>query len=524
MNDELARATLQGVARLGVREFCVCPGSRNAPWVRAIATDPGDRRAYYFFEERSAAFFALGRIRATGRPVAVLTTSGTAAAELLPATVEAHYSGLPLVLMTADRPRRFRGTGAPQTAQQVGLFGPYAGATLDVTADEHVDWPSRLEGPLHLNVCFEEPTLAAADIQSAGGELPPFASARNPVVIVGGLRSDERAPVREFLLSYGAPAYMEAQSGLRECRELDQLRLRMGDKLAQRAADTGYKIDGVLRIGTVPTHRFWRDLDDRLTHVPVCSVSWLPFPGLARQTEVLAFADASDTRDARSASFSELLARVPRVPGAGSRAEGLLRADAAAALALDEALMEEPRSEPGMVRLLSETLPEGAQLFVGNSLPVREWDLAAAWADRGLEVRATRGVNGIDGQISTFLGQCDPARDNWALIGDLTAMYDMAGPWILPQLDVARVDIVVMNNGGGRIFERMYAEREFQNPHSISFEGLAAMWGMHYLRAEAVQSAWRSPPADARSRLIELTPDQAATQRFWRRYLEAPVG
>lgn len=124
----------------GVAEYCVCAGSRNAPLI-ADLTD-----AYSFVDERSAAFFALGRIKLHGKPVAVFTTSGTAAAELLPATIEAYYSGLPLVLVTADRPARFRGTGAPQCIEQVNLFGPYAATSLET-------WNRR--GPLHLNIEVE---------------------------------------------------------------------------------------------------------------------------------------------------------------------------------------------------------------------------------------------------------------------------------------------------------------------------------------------------------------------------------
>src|SRR6185503_18000026 len=254
MNEVLARATLERVTRLGVREFCVCPGSRNAPWVQLLAGDTPRSHAYYFFEERSAAFFALGRIRATGRPVAVVTTSGTAAAELLPAAVEAHYSGLPLVLMTADRPRRFRGSGSPQTAEQVGLFGLYCANALDLETDDG-RWPEAITAPLHVNVSFEEPTLASAT--STHPAPPPFAGSKNPLVIVGGLAPGERAAVREFLLDYGAPAYIEAPSGLRERDDLSAVRVRVGDGIIDRAARAGYEIDGVLRIGSVPTHRVW---------------------------------------------------------------------------------------------------------------------------------------------------------------------------------------------------------------------------------------------------------------------------
>ena len=156
-NEKLTLHILQQLAAQGVADFCVCAGARNAPFVTALAKQP-HLHSYYWPEERSAAFFALGRIKASGRPVAVVTTSGTAAGELLPAAMEAHYCGLPLVLLTADRPRNYRGKGAPQSAEQVGLYGVYASHSVDIAKEEECqleEWSRR--GPLHLNVCLEEP-------------------------------------------------------------------------------------------------------------------------------------------------------------------------------------------------------------------------------------------------------------------------------------------------------------------------------------------------------------------------------
>lgn len=130
-NGDLALEVVSGLVRLGVREFCIAVGARNAPLLSSLLASQGIQ-IYHFFEERSAAFFALGRCMVSQEPVAIVTTSGTAAAELLPAVIEAHYQGVPLVLVTADRPRTYRGTGAPQSIEQVGLFGSYASPTLDI--------------------------------------------------------------------------------------------------------------------------------------------------------------------------------------------------------------------------------------------------------------------------------------------------------------------------------------------------------------------------------------------------------
>lgn len=156
-NGVLAQHVLQQLLLAGVKTIAVCPGARNAPLVQRLSlADPF--HCFYWPEERSAAFFALGRAKGTRTPAAVITTSGTAAAELLPAAMEAYYSAIPLVLITADRPRRFRGRGCPQSAEQVGIFGIYTPFSVDLAGQERFDfslWPQ--EAPAHLNICFEEP-------------------------------------------------------------------------------------------------------------------------------------------------------------------------------------------------------------------------------------------------------------------------------------------------------------------------------------------------------------------------------
>lgn len=159
MNSLLAQNVINQLKLLSVTDVIVCPGGRNIPLVFQLEDEKKFQR-YYWFEERSAGFFALGRSRITNQPVAVLTTSGTAAAELLPAVMEAYYSCVPLLLITSDRPKMMRGTGAPQTADQTGLFHKHITYEQDIEKHEVpslLEWA--LKGPAHLNVCFEEPLL-----------------------------------------------------------------------------------------------------------------------------------------------------------------------------------------------------------------------------------------------------------------------------------------------------------------------------------------------------------------------------
>jgi 2-succinyl-5-enolpyruvyl-6-hydroxy-3-cyclohexene-1-carboxylate synthase len=479
--DSVERASrlIAEVCAAGVREFCVCAGSRNAPLLAVLGAS--DARLFSFVDERSAAFFALGRMKLHGEPVAVVTTSGTAVAEMLPATIEAFYSGLPLVLISADRPVPFRGTGAPQAIEQIGIFGVYAETELE-------EW-SRTR-PLHLNIELEEmgsgapPSRRPLRRHPAGStrEIVPAGSRRSgrleggaPLVVLGALAERHREHVRNFARTLNAPTYAEPLSGLREDPSLPLV--TAGERMIARG-----HFDSVIRIGNVPTLRFWRDLEN--LDLPVTHFSDLPFAGLTRgevhPIEALPAARRLDD----SPTFFEL--------------------DRAMRNRFEAILDDEPTSELAMLRALSRELPNGARVYLGNSLPIREWDLVATREARGFEYEANRGANGIDGQLSTFFGWCAPDRENVCVVGDLTAIYDLGAPWIAPQLE-ARSRIVIVNNGGGRIFGRVASlraldpalrERIIENVHGIEFSHWAKMWNID---------------------VTELRPDEDASRRVWAR-------
>ena len=296
-----------------------------------------------------------------------------------------------------------------------------------------------------------------------------------PLVILGGLAAGDRERVRDFVLRLGAPVYAEPLSGLREDPPIAHLTITAGERMLARAG-----IDRVIRIGNVPTLRFWRDLDESRRDLPVVSYSRLPFAGLSRG-EVNSLDDLPDPTPAPW-----------QAPG-----------DRQLATEINRILDDEPQSELAMVRELSRSIPHGARVYLGNSLPIREWDLAATREPRGFTYEANRGANGIDGQLSTFFGQSEGGRENVCVIGDLTAIYDANAPWIAPQVD-APFRIVIINNGGGRIFERVASlaridRKLIVNAHDYRFDHWAAMWGI----------------AD---RVTELRPDAGASRRAWERY------
>jgi 2-succinyl-5-enolpyruvyl-6-hydroxy-3-cyclohexene-1-carboxylate synthase len=306
----------------------------------------------------------------------------------------------------------------------------------------------------------------------------------NPLVILGALAEDDRPRVREFAIALNAPVYAVALSGMREDPALEHLNIKSGERII----GTG-NFDGVIRIGGVPTLRFWRDLDEAKRDLPVISYSSVRFTGLSRG-EV------------------QSLESLPE-PNAVHRDAAFFERDAAIAAKIGRILDEEKTSEPAIFRALSRELPPRSRVYLGNSLPIREWDLFASRAPRGFVYEANRGANGIDGQLSTFFGWCTDDAENVAIIGDLTALYDLNAPWIVPQLDPGtRLRIFIVNNGGGRIFSRVASlkamdpavkSRIVENEHSLRFAKWAAMW-------------------DLEERVIEKVPDSDATRRAWEKY------
>ncbi len=299
-----------------------------------------------------------------------------------------------------------------------------------------------------------------------------------PLVIAGALAARHRERVRSFLRRANAVTYAEPLSGLREDPSLPLI--TAGERMIARAS-----FDEVIRIGNVPALRFWRDLEER--DVQVTHYSDLPFTGLTR-------------------GAMHPLSELPAIEGA--RDEAFFEHDREQAARFTAILDDEPQSELAMFRTLSKQLAENTRVYLGNSLPIREWDLAATREPRGFAYGANRGANGIDGQLSTFLGWSDPARDNVCVLGDLTTIYDLNAPWIVPQLGHRRFRIVIINNGGGRIFSRVASlrsmdagvrERIIENTHDVRFEQWAAMWNID---------------------VTELRPDAGASARVWARYDE----
>lgn len=493
LNLACARALVDALVVGGARHACLAPGSRSTPLALALARD--DRiTLHVHLDERSGAFAALGIAKVTGEPAIVACTSGTAVAELWPAVVEASQSRTPLVLLTADRPPRLRGTGANQTIVQDDMFGPYARAYVEPpvpAADGDVDaWRDAghraIEaalgapwGPAHVDAPFEEPLVPEGarierepdpwrhhphepDRDAAGVALDAFLDAsagRRGIIAIG----PGRPPGTLSLLSLGGllgwPVLAEPLSGLRLDAGAAGRSLAAGQQLLADAAWIDrHRPEVVLQCGATPTTRATQGLVAAAEDLVVLDRDHLdPDPEHRAGRRIHADPElvAAIAWDRAAAGSS------PPVTD-GAWLETWRAADLLAHAAVDRVLDGDDRPfEPRIARDVASSVPAGAVLAVGSSTPVRDLDAFMAprrppriWHEGDLvRFLANRGASGIDGFTSTVLGAAAAtARSVYALMGDLTFLHD-AGALLWsgrrPGLDAV---LVVVANRGGRIF------------------------------------------------------------------------
>jgi 2-succinyl-5-enolpyruvyl-6-hydroxy-3-cyclohexene-1-carboxylate synthase len=535
-----ASALIDELVEHGLRHACVSPGSRSTPLALAFERHAG-LRVHVHLDERSSAFFALGLAKALRRPVAVACTSGTAAAELFPAVVEASQARVPLYLMTADRPPRLHGTGANQTIDQVRLFGAYPRAYLaphvPSSPGDALEW-RRIgreavaacggppPGPVHVNCAFEEPLVPtgavvevpardpgrverpdrnpeplAADVERAASEL----SGARGVVVAGSnwwTAPDQVALLAERL---GWPVLAEPTSGIRR----PAWALAAGQAVIGSAGFLSrYRPELVLQVGATPTTRATQALVATAQRLLVVDLFHMdPDPERLATWRL----HANPERLA-AALLVPMARRIEPAPDGWAAAwkDHDTRARRAMDLVLDAT--DEP-TELRLARDLAAAVPEGGTLFVGNSMPIRDLDVAMTPRD-GLQVLANRGASGIDGLVSTALGVAAAGTGpTCALIGDLSLLYD-AGALVWnatrPSSDVV---LVVANNGGGAIFsglgQRTLPERDrlFVTPQDVDLGALCAAAGVGHRRVERM-SALAEAMHDARGveeiRVVEV--------------------
>jgi 2-succinyl-5-enolpyruvyl-6-hydroxy-3-cyclohexene-1-carboxylate synthase len=502
-NFDLSRQIFLFLKQAGVERVVVCAGARNAPLVLALEKE--NFKTYSFFEERSSAFFALGLIKSYHKPVAVLTTSGTAAAELLPACIEACYQGMPLILITADRPKSYRGTGSPQTIVQTGLFKNYVENEYDFDADtKNFNFKWSFKKPLHINVSFDEPLRDLASREPLPVQIEKSAIvhakpkrkflSERPLVIVSEVAPQYVTLITDFILKTGAPVYAESMSLLKSDPGLEKYIIKSSEQFVKELFRLEL-CDSVIRIGGVPTVRFWRDLEADYKDVPVVNFTDLPFSGLSRETDCLPV----DALPVFKKFPADVLAVIRKI-------------DNKLQIEKEKLFNKFPLSEPSMAHKLSQFIGRHG-IYLGNSMPIRHWD---QFAECGSHlVYANRGANGIDGQISTYLGWSENLDHSYCLIGDLTALYDLAALGLTPQLNENRRYVLVLNNFGGQIFKRVFKNEKFINKHQTQFYHWAKMWNWSYLQVSDLADFKKIDTFNTPNVVVEVVPDAEQTDKFW---------
>ncbi len=476
----LARVLVDELVRAGVREAVLSPGSRSAPLAMALhaADSDGRLRLHVRVDERSAGFLALGLAKGSHRPVPVVTTSGTALVNLHPAVLEARHAGVPMVVLSADRPAELRGTGANQTTDQVKIFGSAVAAFADIPAPELVPsesagWRSlvgrllaaavREPGPVHLDVAFREPLLpdAPADglpahLQGRPGGTPwtrveqhaPFVpvelSLGPRTVVVAG--DDSGPPARQLAERAGWPLLAEASSGSRTGSApvaAYQLLLEHFGPRVERIVSFGHPTL------SRPVGRLLGRTD--VEHVVVTQrPDWVDAGLQASRVVPAATVAGPDDLD-WVLTWRDADQRLGRV--------------------IDDLLAAEPLGGLHVAREVSAALPPGGLLFVGASQPARDLDLVATAHPVGERrmVMANRGLAGIDGAVSTAVGLSLARRPtrSLALLGDLTFLHDRNGLLIGPGEPRPDLTVVVVNDDGGAIFSLL---EQGADEHAAAFE------------------------------------------------------
>ncbi len=572
-NPLWGRLIVEECRRNGVTVFCVSPGSRSTPLTISLARNSGVT-AQVFIDERAAAYFALGYARATGKPAALVCTSGTAVANYLPAVIEASVEHLPLLIFSADRPPELKDSGANQTIDQSKLFGGYVRwfhdpgcpgpdaqpEALLSAVDQAIHRTCHpLPGPVHLNFPFREPFHSAPEDQRRHAEAIPERWEQHPrpwikmgsarlvpheadldslvadvpkkgVLSLGRMPEAAQPAVKRLAEALGWPVFADVTSGLRlgsgvphRITHYDQLLL---DGLPSRT----WQPEVVWHLGFPPTSKRWLT---RWEHHPSPRMVWV--------------ADHSERLDS-SFQFSErltgdlecftegLLKRLPVRPEASLWLQQWQEADRTVAnqLTLHLNRVAEAPDELQLAHALTEEVPPEHALFVGNSLPVRMIDFYGSGEGHSVPIGLNRGASGIDGVVASALGFARGLQRPTTLwLGDLSALHDL-NSLALCQEATHPLILIISNNHGGGIFSFLpiaqqedVFERFFGTPHAWSFEKAAELFGLEYQAPASLadwRQAYRQLIRSGRSGILEVVTSRQGNvqaQQQWQQVLRA---
>ena len=523
-------AFIDELTRSGLRHIVISPGSRSTP-LAVLAAEHPELRVWMHVDERSAAFFALGLAKARREPVALLCTSGTAAANYAPAVAEAYVARVPLVVLTADRPHELRDVGAPQTIQQIGMYGDHVKWFMEMPipeSDEHMLRHARFcasravieanrkpSGPVHLNFPLREPLLpdlehpqlfgsgrsqgqayvaapdahARLDRASLERLADQLAASERGIIICGPIDEPALAEAAtELAALIGYPLLADPLSPLRCGTHRRDVVVDAYDAfLRDERAASALKPDLIIRLGAMPVSKpllqyINRHRTSRL--IVVDEGGWRDQTLLASD---MVFAAAGEL----CRSLTKLLAeRGEKRDGAWLRCWQHLNSETR--LALEQGIEQaEGLFEGRIFTELRQLLPDNTVLFAGNSMPIRDLDTFFASGDKRIRIAGNRGANGIDGLISTALGYSAAGERTVLVLGDLSFYHDMNG-LLASKLHRLPITIIVVNNDGGGIFSflpqaslKRHYEELFGTPLGLDYAHAAAMYGGKFTRVDS---------------------------------------
>ncbi len=530
--DNIAAFTA-GLVANGVTDAVISPGSRSTPLAITFDAHPA-LRTWIQLDERSAGFFALGMARVTGRPAVLVCTSGTAAANYLPAVIEAHHAGIPMIVCTADRPPELLGWGAGQTIDQHGIFGtttrwaanlPVASEWNAVQAERfamravaastgtapgpvHLNWPFRLPLEPKVTPVVREAMFAPLDVNPSGASaesvqmLCELAAVERGVVVAGpndGIGIDGEHSMAAAIIRFARATRWPVIG-----EPLTQLRRRPVDAGPTNViANAGRLLDTptfaalhapsvVIRIGRAPTTksvRLWME-----SHRPDRVVMVDPAGHWNEPSFTL-----TDHLGDNPAALLDKAARTlgesnPGAPkGSSPWLESWLAADSSAEAVIAEVIVNEPLMAAGTARVVVESMPTDSMLITSNSMPVRDLDSFVAVGAPRVTIVGNRGASGIDGITSTALGAAAVSETPVAmLIGDLALLHDLGGLTAARRLGV-HLTAVCVDNDGGEIFSMLPIaahgsdvgfDRLFRTPHGVDLGGLDGFAGVEVSMAD----------------------------------------
>lgn len=506
--------------RAGVKAAVISPGSRSTPLAYAFAASE-ELQTFMQVDERSAAYFALGLAKASGNPVVLLCTSGTAASNYHPAITEAFYARLPLIVLTADRPHELRGVGAPQAIDQLNMYGKHVKFSVDLPLaeeNEELDWylerhvnravsiaTTKPMGPIHLNIPLREPLLIDFDMKSPSSTFIErvygenelsleqkqtlkhvFSQTENGLIIAGELPVHfDKEAFWHFARSMQWPVLCDPLSNLRsevpeDCRSLCIAHydaLLKSEQFKSKAMPYT-----VIRFGAQPV-----------------SKPLMLFLKHNRPNVFIAVDESPEFRDSLGVVTHHLQTSPESVYSVPEQMEpNRYAALWATADELAEAATREyvglPGDEGVIVKTLFEMMPDGSDLFSGSSMPIRDVDTFFCKTDKDIAIFSNRGTNGIDGVVSSAFGvSAARNRQTFLLIGDLSFLHDVNG-LIISRFHETNLTIIILNNDGGGIFSYLpqstvpnHFEELFGTPTGLTFEHIGAMYETQYAAVQTVE-------------------------------------